>query len=488
MSAAAVSIVWFRGDGDLRLTDNEPLHQAIASSGSTHLIPFFCLDDEILRPHQSSLLGLPATGPHRLAALLHAVRSLRTSLRELGSDLICCRGSTAAQLETLTAALAEREIDHRVTLHFYPSLDLPHVGIENAVQHAIQSTELQFSIAPPCSIGNSFLYHPADIVSNGLLLASVDASPSTSPPVLHINADFSRIFNFMDSNGGGGGGGAAPMTMTQFRATVQHSTPVRAPLPPLTTLPPLPSVIVSGGLPHLDLGMNPLDDGGDDDGCGGGEWSRELYAAAGAGEALLKLQEIVGRSAINQPSFQTVIPLTDQRQRCGGESKEIKESSMNAPHCLHSAVQKPPISETEVKDRLQILFAPKTNGDKDSMSNTNAAASPPLMLDYRESRMTAGNSLKTSAMLSTALSLGTISPRTLYWEIVKATLEEEQQKAEQVENTTASLSSPSSSSSTLWRWEEPTKESSGHRWLLMHLGIRDYFQFYALKERKCELI
>jgi deoxyribodipyrimidine photolyase len=80
-------------------------------------------------------------------------------------------------------------------------------------------------------------------------------------------------------------------------------------------------------------------------------------------------------------------------------------------------------------------------------------------------------------MVSTALSLGTISPRSLYWETLKAMMNEKEGEEEE------------QSSSSLWCWEEPTKESSpGHHWLLMHLGIRDYFQFHALKERKCEFI
>ena len=37
-----------------------------------------------------------------------------------------------------------------------------------------------------------------------------------------------------------------------------------------------------------------------------------------------------------------------------------------------------------------------------------------------------------------------------------------------------------------WQWSEPTKASPGHHWLLMHLGIRDFFTYYALNAGKCE--
>lgn len=65
-----------------------------------------------------------------------------------------------------------------------------------------------------------------------------------------------------------------------------------------------------------------------------------------------------------------------------------------------------------------------------------------------------------SALLSWHLSLGTISPRTVF------------------HNALQSLGSTDKDDHV---WKEATEDDRGARWLLMHLGIRDYFLYTALK-------
>jgi DNA photolyase len=156
-----VSIAWFRV-GDLRLTDHEPLHQAI-TSGATNIIPFFCLDDRLLQPVPDSLLSLPATGPYRLAAVLEAVHSLRLSLNELGSNLVTTTGNTADAIEKIVNSAAASSScaplpPSHITLRYYPCL----VGIDGKLGNefekevsdrflhaaAAQGVSLQCSRAP----------------------------------------------------------------------------------------------------------------------------------------------------------------------------------------------------------------------------------------------------------------------------------------------------------------------------------------------------
>lgn len=79
------------------------------------------------------------------------------------------------------------------------------------------------------------------------------------------------------------------------------------------------------------------------------------------------------------------------------------------------------------------------------------------MSSYRTSRMAASTSER-GVMLSTALSLGTISPRVIYQKV------HERLRAK----------------STTWTWGPKVDASSlGEEWLLMHLVIRDYFIYLS---------
>jgi len=75
-------IVWFRQD--LRLHDNEALHDAISSGAE--IFPVYVFDER--NYHGKTEFNFPKTGRHRARFILESVKNLRVGLRQLGSDLI----------------------------------------------------------------------------------------------------------------------------------------------------------------------------------------------------------------------------------------------------------------------------------------------------------------------------------------------------------------------------------------------------------------
>ena len=75
------TLIWFKTD--LRLTDNETVVHAIASS--EEVIPFYCLDERLLERND---FGFRRTGSFRMKFLLESIVDLDNSLREKGSGLI----------------------------------------------------------------------------------------------------------------------------------------------------------------------------------------------------------------------------------------------------------------------------------------------------------------------------------------------------------------------------------------------------------------
>lgn len=74
-------IVWFRND--LRLHDNETLHEALQNA--THVLPVYCFDT---RQFGTTAFGFPKTGAIRAKFLLETVRDLKLNLQDIGSDLV----------------------------------------------------------------------------------------------------------------------------------------------------------------------------------------------------------------------------------------------------------------------------------------------------------------------------------------------------------------------------------------------------------------
>lgn len=83
---AKVSIVWFRND--LRLHDNEALHQAVQQSDK--IVPVYIFDKRVF--HGRTSYGFEKTGPYRRKFIVESVLDLKNQLRQLGSDLVIREG------------------------------------------------------------------------------------------------------------------------------------------------------------------------------------------------------------------------------------------------------------------------------------------------------------------------------------------------------------------------------------------------------------
>jgi len=75
-------IVWFRQD--LRLHDNEALHDALQHSDE--IIPVYVFDERVFNGETS--FGFRKTGKHRAKFIIESVQDLRRSLQDRGTDLI----------------------------------------------------------------------------------------------------------------------------------------------------------------------------------------------------------------------------------------------------------------------------------------------------------------------------------------------------------------------------------------------------------------
>jgi len=81
---AKTAILWFRQD--LRLHDNEALHEALQLCDN--IIPVYVFDERLYE--KTERYDLPKTGPYRAKFIYDSVLDLRKNLREKGSDL-CIR-------------------------------------------------------------------------------------------------------------------------------------------------------------------------------------------------------------------------------------------------------------------------------------------------------------------------------------------------------------------------------------------------------------
>lgn len=78
------TLLWFRND--LRIHDNEALKRA---SENNEVVPVYCFDP---RHFSETSYGFKKTGPYRTQFLIESISNLRSSLREIGADLIVRKG------------------------------------------------------------------------------------------------------------------------------------------------------------------------------------------------------------------------------------------------------------------------------------------------------------------------------------------------------------------------------------------------------------
>jgi deoxyribodipyrimidine photo-lyase len=99
------AIYWLRND--LRLHDNETLTAAVVA-GTTALLPVYCFDPVALGP--DAYLGLPRTGPHRLAFLLETLADLQQRYAALGSGIHFVVGRPEVELPALARQLGAQAV------------------------------------------------------------------------------------------------------------------------------------------------------------------------------------------------------------------------------------------------------------------------------------------------------------------------------------------------------------------------------------------
>ena len=194
------AIVWFRYD--LRLHDHEPLVRAL--DAHEEVVPVFCIDP---RWFESTELGFPKMGAHRVQFMLQSLTDLRAYFRQtLWSDLIIRIGDPAEQL----SALLDATDAEGIYFYQYPGTE------EKADTDSILAICKQKQIQAHVYQGDT-LYHMDD-----------------------LPFDLTEL----------------PDIFTAFRKQMEKSVEVRKPLPTPERMGPLPE-IVSGSIPSLqDLGYN----------------------------------------------------------------------------------------------------------------------------------------------------------------------------------------------------------------------------------------
>jgi len=189
-------LYWLRND--LRLHDNEVL--AALPPGTTALLPVYCFDPVALGP--DAYLGLPRTGPHRLAFLLETLADLRQRYAELGSDVHFVVGRPEDTLPALAQQLGAQAV---------------FASTEHTTEEEEAEDTLVAALGPeiPLRVFETLtLLHPDDL------------------PIALRNLPFS---------------------FSKFRFDVAAKTNVRPPLPRPRQLPPLPTGFAPTPLPNADL-------------------------------------------------------------------------------------------------------------------------------------------------------------------------------------------------------------------------------------------
>ncbi|MBS7564288.1 DASH family cryptochrome [Mucilaginibacter sp. Bleaf8] len=138
-------LVWFRND--LRVHDNEILLEATRKADK--ILPVYCFD-----PHyfQASTAGSLKTGSIRARFLIESVADLRTSLRNLGGELVIVQGNPAELIPQLAEQYQVSEVYHHREVAFEET------GISEEVEAALWKMKLNLKHF----IGHT-LYHKEDL-------------------------------------------------------------------------------------------------------------------------------------------------------------------------------------------------------------------------------------------------------------------------------------------------------------------------------------
>ncbi len=188
-------IIWFRQD--LRLHDNEALTDALRSS--EEVIPIYVFDERLFREY--TRFGFRKTGVHRARFIIEAVRDLKTSLQQLGSDLLIRIGKPEEVIFQLAGQLKSTWV----------FCNRERTRAEVKVQDKLERNLW--------SIGQEIIY------SRGKMMYYTQDLPF---PVTHT-----------------------PDSFAAFRREVEKLVAVRHPLPTIDELPPLQISVDLGEIPDL---------------------------------------------------------------------------------------------------------------------------------------------------------------------------------------------------------------------------------------------
>lgn len=449
MAAQRVKLVWIR-EKDLRIHDHEPLYTSFVDSKSSITLPFFCLDDQMLQPQQRSTLQTPSTGPFRICATLKAMHHLDSSLSDLGSRLLTSTGSTEHFISTILSILRDHSspnlhLDH-ISLHYYTypcnALDAPlAIQHENRVINSFINTALacgflSFSVHP---CWGATLYHPEDICTAFSSKRKIENTMDDKErmDVLNELLYSDIVVPYLHDTS---------VTMTGFRSKLQTETAVRKPFQSLSTIsvmPVFPQTIIPSISGYFIENVAVLSS------VYNNSLSIDaLYKNAGAFASYERLQRLI---YWDQHHDGQACPPNHLYYNDIDKDNHKREYTSNAF-----------ITEREALERL------------DSILSSN------FMKKYKDTRMLCKGASST-AMLSCALSLGTISPRMVWWKTMHAVAEHlhknGREKMVDIECSCIPWKDPAFKRNQVHDNAGGDDDGfvAGCMWLLMHLGIRDFF-------------
>ncbi len=196
-------VVWFRHD--LRLHDNEALHEALQRA--REIIPVYIFDIRLFRDVTS--FGFRKTGPFRAAFLIESVLDLKHSLQKAGSELIVRVGIPEDEIFNIV-----KETD---TSRVFCNMERTEeeLKVQNTLEQKLWT------------LGREINYF------RGKMLLYTHDLPF---PVTHT-----------------------PDQFTQFRKEVEKIVPIRKPLPSPEKLPAVIHPIMPGSVPDMhELGYEPF--------------------------------------------------------------------------------------------------------------------------------------------------------------------------------------------------------------------------------------
>ncbi|MEM9508737.1 MAG: DASH family cryptochrome [Cyanobacteria bacterium P01_E01_bin.35] len=192
-------LIWYRND--LRVHDLLALDEAIQQAAS--IIPLYCFDD---RQFGQTSFGFPKTGSYRAEFLRESVADLRSSLQQLGSNLIVRRGLP----EEIIPAIAEQlQIDQ---VSYSKEVTAEETQVEQQLKQALSTLKIKVN-----TYWEATLYLPEDL-------------PFKIKQI--------------------------PELYTNFRKQVERKSVINESIPAPKKLPPLPEISI-GEIPSLsELGLS----------------------------------------------------------------------------------------------------------------------------------------------------------------------------------------------------------------------------------------